>query len=48
MMLRIILHPLNHMTGITGIMCPDMQALYIDATAAGTAAEMRAVADTKA
>jgi len=34
------------MTGITGIMCPDMQALYIDATAASTAAEMRAAADT--
>jgi len=36
------------MTGITGIMCPGMQALYIGATAASTAAEMRAAADTKA
>jgi len=48
MMLRTILHPLSHMTGITGIMCPDLQALYIGATVAGTAAEMRAVVDTGA
>jgi len=46
MTLRTILHLLSHMTGITGIMRPDMQALYIGGTAAGTAAEMRAAADT--
>lgn len=44
--LRTTLHVLSHMTGITGITCPDMQALYIGGTAASTAVEMRAAADT--
>ena len=48
MTLRTILYPPSHMTGITGIMCLDMQALYIGVTAASTVAEMRAAADTKA
>ena len=46
MTLSTILHPLSHMTGITGIMCPGMQALYTGAIAAGTAAEPTEAADT--